>query len=186
MRLDGVELWQRGVDALHDAGIGDVVVVGDVPGGLPGGTRRRDSVAVGLAAVPDGVEWVLIHDASRPLVAGELIRRVLERARRGDVDGVVPAVPISDTIKTVDGESVVRTISRDDLVAVQTPQAFRFGMLRSAHDAHGKDATDDASLVEQVGGTVVHVMGDRMNIKITYPADFAMAQAYVEGMALDG
>jgi len=178
--LEGIELWQRSVDAFKAAGIDDIVVVGDVPGGVPGGTRRRDSVAAGLAEVPDDVDWVLIHDAARPLVTPRLINRVLARVSVGDVDGVIPAIPLADTLKRVQGEKVVATIDRETLAAVQTPQAFAVSILRAAHESDALDATDDAGLVERADGTVVTVMGDPRNLKITVPGDLEIARAYVQ------
>jgi 2-C-methyl-D-erythritol 4-phosphate cytidylyltransferase len=177
--LEGVELWQRSVDAFKAAGIDNIVVVGDVPGGVPGGARRRDSVAAGLAEVPDDVDWVLIHDAARPLITPRLIDRVLARASIGDVDGVVPAIPLADTLKRVQGEKVIATVDREALAAVQTPQAFAVSVLRAAHKSDAHDATDDAGLVERADGTVVTVMGDPSNLKITVPEDLEMARAYV-------
>lgn len=177
--LGGIELWQRSVDVFCAADVHGIVVVGDVPGGVPGGPRRRDSVACGLSAVPAGTEWAMIHDAARPLVTQDLIRRVLERLHQGDVDGVVPVLPVTDTLKRVDGESVLETIDRVALVSVQTPQAFRLSVLRDALANDQLDATDDAALVERNGGTVVSVMGDPKNIKITLPDDLSMARAYL-------
>jgi len=180
--LDDTELWQRSVATFRDAGIDECIVVGDVPGGILGGPRRRDSVARGLGALPPETEWVMIHDAARPLVTTSVIERVLSRLRVGDVDGVIPAIPLADTIKRVEGESVVDTVERSGLVSVQTPQAFRLSVLREAHAADGFDATDDAAMVERHGGAVVHVMGDPMNLKITVPADLELAVAYVRGI----
>ena len=177
--LADIELWQRSVDAFVVAGTDQIVVVGDVPGGLAGGPRRRDSVAIGLAAVVPDTEWVLVHDAARPLITAELIARVRERSLAGDVDGVIPAIPVTDTIKRVDGESVLETVDRSTLVSVQTPQAFRLSVLREAHSADQTDATDDAAMVERQGGTVVQVMGDPMNFKITVPEDLVLASAYL-------
>lgn len=177
--LDGTELWQRAVDVFGAAGVDSVVVVGDVPGGVPGGSRRRDSVASGLSAVPVGTEWVLVHDAARPLITKDLVERILDRASAGDVDGVIPAIPLTDTTKRVDGESVLETIDRSSLISVQTPQAFRLSVLRDAHEGDQFDATDDAAMVERNGGSVVHVMGDPMNIKITFPDDLAIARSFL-------
>ena len=104
-----------------------------------------------------------------------LVERV--RAARPLVTGIaVPGLPISDTVKRVDGIHVVETIARDELVAVQTPQAFRTDALRAAHTASG-EATDDAALVEAAGGRVVVVPGDPRNLKITTPADLVVAAA---------
>ncbi len=176
LTIGGVELWQISVDRFRSQGIDDVIVVGDVPGGVPGGERRRDSVAAGLEHVA-GSTWVLIHDAARPLVPASVIARVLERLRRGDVEGVIPVIAVADTVKRVDGEAVVVTVDRANLVLVQTPQGFP---TRALIEAHGRDraddATDDASLIESVGGRVVTVPGDRDNFKITYPDDLERAR----------
>ena len=181
--LGDLELWRWSVDAFEAAGITSIVVVGDVPGGIPGGSRRRDSVEQGLDALPADIDWVLVHDAARPLVSVDLVERLLERLAVGDVDGVIPAVPLVDTVKRVDGEVVVATVDRSALVSVQTPQAYRLSSLRSAHTADGIDATDDSSMVERNGGTVVHVMGDVKNLKITVPDDLAIARAHVSSLA---
>jgi 2-C-methyl-D-erythritol 4-phosphate cytidylyltransferase len=181
--LDGVELWRRAADVFEAAGITNVVVVGDVPGGVPGGFRRRDSVQRGLDALPADVDCVLVHDAARPLVTVGLIERLVQRFAIGDVDGVIPAVPLVDTVKRVDGEAVVATVDRSALVSVQTPQAFRLSSLRSAHAVDDADATDDASMVERNGGTVVQVMGDAKNLKITLPDDLVVARAHMKSMA---
>ena len=125
----------------------------------------------------------MIHDAARPLVTQGLIERVLERLLHGDVDGVIPAVHLTDTIKRVDGNSVIETVDRATLVAVQTPQAFRLAVLQDAFANDQLDATDDAAMVERNGGTVVFVMGDPMNIKITIPEDLAIARAYLANAA---
>lgn len=174
--LRGVALWRLAVGALHEAGVA-VVVVGPVPGGIPGGDRRRDSVAAGLAALPGDAEWVVVHDAARPLASPALVRAVLDRLWRGDVDGVIPALAVRDTIKRVSGERVTETVSRADLVTVQTPQGFRVAALRRAHLGDDDDATDDAALVERNGGSVVFVPGEPTNLKITFPGDIAVAEA---------
>ena len=186
LMVGDAELWQRSVDAFTLAGIDQIIVVGDVPGGLPGGLRRRDSVSIGLAAVAPDTGWVLIHDAARPLVTAELIARVVERSVVGDVDGVIPAIPMADTIKRVGGESVLETVDRSALVSVQTPQAFRLSVLRDAHGADQEDATDDAAMVERNGGTVVWVMGDPTNLKITVPQDLALANAHLRAVVDSG
>jgi 2-C-methyl-D-erythritol 4-phosphate cytidylyltransferase len=175
--LQGLPLWQWAVAALESVDPAGVVVVGEVPGGIPGGARRRDSVAAGLAVLPEGATHVLVHDAARPLATAALVRAVLTRLAVGDVDGVVPAVPVADTIKRIAGERIVETMVRSGLVAVQTPQGFRLEELRAAHDADDTDASDDAELVERHGGSVVFVPGEGSNLKITYPADLAVAEA---------
>ncbi len=107
-----------------------------------------------------------MHDAARPARdALDLFDAVIAAVRAG-ADAAVPALPVADTLKRVDGTRVVETVDRTDLVAVQTPQAFRAAALRAAH-ATAADATDDAALVEAAGGTVVVVPGDSRNLKIT-------------------
>jgi 2-C-methyl-D-erythritol 4-phosphate cytidylyltransferase len=145
------------------------------PGALPGGETRSDSVRCGLAAIPEGAEIIVVHDAARPLAEPELFRRVVAAVRAG-ADAAIPAVPMADTIKRVAGDRVVETLDRSALVAVQTPQAFRADMLRKAH-AGEPEATDDAGLIEALGGIVVIVEGDRANFKITAPEDLILAAA---------
>lgn len=182
VKLDGKPLWQWSVDAFTAAGISEIVVVGDVPGGIAGGTRRRDSVLNGLNALAPGSKWVLVHDAARPLVSVALIETIVDSALVGNVDGVIPGIPLTDTIKSVEGGLVVATVDRIGLEAVQTPQAFRTSVLVRSHtEAVNDDATDDATLVERFGGSVKVVTGDPMNIKITYPADLALAESLLQG-----
>ncbi|HSG79677.1 MAG TPA: 2-C-methyl-D-erythritol 4-phosphate cytidylyltransferase, partial [Acidimicrobiia bacterium] len=168
---------ERSRDALAAGGVDHVVVVGDVPDGIPGGERRRDSVRAGLDALGGSAEWVLVHDAARPLASADLVGRVIARLVAGDVDGVVPVVAVRDTLKRVDGGRIVETVDRAPLVAAQTPQGFRVRTLLAAHDADRADASDDALLVERAGGTVVTVEGDPVNMKITYAGDLAVAEA---------
>jgi 2-C-methyl-D-erythritol 4-phosphate cytidylyltransferase len=141
---------------------------------VPGGARRRDSVAAGLAALDPGTDAVLIHDAARPLVTAALVRRVAE-ALAGS-GAVVPGVPVSDTIKRVDGSRVVETPDRAALVAVQTPQGYRCDLLRRALEASDADATDEAGLVEALGEKVTVVPGDPANLKITREIDLEFAE----------
>ena len=182
--LAGRELWTWGRDALLAGGVAEIVTVGDVPGGVPGGERRRESVAAGLAEIPPSVEYVLVHDAARPLADAELVRRVIARLTAGDVDGVVPVVPLRDTVKAVAAEEVTATIERGPLVAVQTPQGFRAETLRRAHQASDADVTDDAALLEAIGATVVTVPGDPRNLKITYQEDLVVAEALKSAVPL--
>lgn len=123
---------------------------------------------------------VLIHDGSRCLVTPELIERVVKSARYNGVDGVIPALPVSDTIKVAENGSVSATLDRSRLHAAQTPQAFRLGVLRKIYAAPEKvlrAATDDASLVEDAGGRVAVVPGEKTNIKLTTPEDLILAEA---------
>lgn len=148
----------------------DVVVVG--------GATRSESVRAALAEVPADAEVVIVHDAARPLAPIPLFAAVVTAVRTAGVDGAVPGVAVADTIKHVSRGRVVSTLDRNELVAVQTPQAFRAAVLRRAHASRG-DATDDAALIEAIGGTVVVVTGDPRNAKLTDAADLARAQAQV-------
>ena len=137
---------------------------------IAGGNSRSASVRAGLAAVPDDATIVCVHDAARPLASPAVYERVIAAVAAG-ADAAVPGIPVADTIKVVEANgTVVATPDRSTLVAVQTPQAFRASVLRAAH-AGGGDATDDAALIEQAGGTVVVVEGDHLNRKITLPDD---------------
>lgn len=143
---------------------------------VPGGATRPESVAAGVACVPDAAAFVLVHDAARPLAPPVLVDRVLEALRAG-ADGAVPALPLADTVKRVgpDG-SVAETLDRGVLRAVQTPQGFPVAILREALTAHAEDVTDCASMVEHLGRTVVCVEGDELAFKVTTPGDLARAE----------
>lgn len=146
---------------------------------------RQESVALGLAALGErnAAAIVLVHDAARPLTPPEVTRRVIG-AVRGGARAVIPVLPVTDTLKTVDASGVVvGTPRRSDMVAVQTPQGFRWDVLIRAHEAGaslGADeaaaATDDAGLVEAIGGTVHTVVGDERSLKVTRPLDLALVQ----------
>lgn len=180
MELQGRPLWSWGRDTLVDAGVSHVVVVGPVPGGIPGGNRRRDSVAAGLAEIPDDVEYVVVHDAARPLASTAMVRALIETLLSRDADGVVPAVPVRDTLKVVDDNDIVSgTVARDHLVAVQTPQGFAAKALRAAHSALEGSFSDDAGMIEANGGRVVMIAGDPRNLKVTFPEDLALVRALV-------
>ena len=145
---------------------------------IAGGATRSDSVRAGLAQVPDDCDVICIHDAARPLASVDLFRAVIAAVDTG-ADGAVPGVPVYDTIKIVDESgTVVDTPERSRLVAVQTPQAFRATVLRTAH-AGSAEGTDDASLVEAAGGRVVVVAGESTNRKVTHPEDLAWARSVI-------
>ena len=146
---------------------------------VDGGSSRSASVRNGLVAVSDQATHVLIHDAARPLVGPEVVSRVTNELTAG-AEAVVPVVPVTDTLRSVDGG----TVDRDRLVGVQTPQGFRLSTLLAAH-GRGQDATDDAAIIEQGGIPVVHVEGSPRNIKITVPDDLVVAEALL-GMARAG
>lgn len=141
---------------------------------VPGGATRSASVRAGLAAVPDDAEIVFVHDAARPLASPSLFASVLAAVRDG-ADGAVPGVAVTDTVKHVREGTVVTTLDRSELVAVQTPQAFRAAALRQAHAGEG-EATDDAALVEAIGGRVAVVAGEPANVKLTALEDLAHAE----------
>jgi 2-C-methyl-D-erythritol 4-phosphate cytidylyltransferase len=143
-----------------------------------GGKRRQDSVAAGLKLVGD-CDWVIIHDGARPLVSQDLIERGLEAAK--ETGAAIAAVPVTDTIKLAGNDQVViETPPRANLWAVQTPQVFRFAIIKEAYQQASGDVTDDAMLVEQIGSKVKLYMGSYDNIKITTPHDLAAAELLIK------
>jgi 2-C-methyl-D-erythritol 4-phosphate cytidylyltransferase len=145
---------------------------------VAGGDTRADSVRVALAEVPPEAAVVLVHDAARPLVDDQVLERVLAAVAEG-WDGAVPALPLTDTIKRVEGERVLETLDRSALMAVQTPQAFAADVLRSAYADPAAEATDCASLVEASGGRVSVVRGDPRLLKITTEIDLALVESWL-------
>jgi 2-C-methyl-D-erythritol 4-phosphate cytidylyltransferase len=148
---------------------------------VTGGTTRAESVRCGLEAVPTDADVIVVHDAARPLAPPALFSAVLEALLEDGVVAAVPGLAPSDTIKVVDGHmNVTNTLDRTTLVAVQTPQAFRAEALRAAHARAESSpdgvATDDAMLVETLGGRVRVVPGQPNNIKITTPDDLVTAE----------
>ena len=177
--LNGRSLASLSVQACRDTCDAVCLVVPD-PASAPsdlhadlvvaGGASRAESVRRGLDAVPAEASLVVVHDAARPMASTALFTRVIEAVRRGAA-GAVPALAVADTLKHVDRDgAVLRTIDREGIVAVQTPQAFDSEWLRRAHAAGG-EATDDAALVEAIGGRVVAVEGDPANLKVTTADD---------------
>lgn len=145
---------------------------------VAGGAERTDSVAAGLAALRAGDGIVLVHDAARALAPAALFSRLVHEVRSGH-PAVVPGLPVTDTIKQVDRRGVVvATPDRAYLRAVQTPQAFLREVLEHAH-ATGAVATDDAALVEAVGGHVRVVEGEPLAFKITTADDLAYAESHL-------
>jgi 2-C-methyl-D-erythritol 4-phosphate cytidylyltransferase len=128
--------------------------------------------------VADDALVALVHDAARPLVTDAVIERVLAPLSEG-WDGVVPALPLADTVKSVDGERVTGTLDRETLVAVQTPQAFPVATLRRAYEGDFAHATDCAALVESNGGRVAWVEGDPRLLKVTTPADLELVASWL-------
>ena len=171
------------IAALRAAPSIDAVVVALPPGadapagttGVPGGEHRSLSVRNALAAAPG--EQVVVCDAARPLLTPELVEAVL--AGLADADAAIAAAPVTDTVKEARDGTVVRTLDRAGLWAVQTPQAFRRDALERAlaqPEATLAAATDDASLVEALGGTVRIVPAPRENLKVTTPLDLRVAE----------
>jgi 2-C-methyl-D-erythritol 4-phosphate cytidylyltransferase len=155
--------------------LAEELVASKVAAVVTGGATRAESVRNALAEVPDEALVVLVHDAARPLVDDTLLERVLAGLGEG-YDGVVPGLPLRDTIKRVERGAVVETLPRDDLVAVQTPQAFLAERLRAAYAGDLAGATDCASLVESAGGRIGVVAGDPRLTKITTPDDLALVE----------
>ena len=189
VQIGGLTLLEHSVAAMRAADV-EVIVVTAPAGHLAefsalapdarvvaGGATRQNSVRLGLAALPDDAEVVLVHDAARAFVPVDVVRRVLS-AVAGGADAVVPVLPLPDTVKEVDAAGVVvRTIDRSSLRAVQTPQGFRREVLERAHSSGVTGATDDAALVEALGGTVTTVEGSVDAMKVTTPFDLAMAES---------
>lgn len=139
-----------------------------------GGSRRQDSVAAVLKQLKQ-CDWVVIHDGARPLITEDLIERGLEAAR--ETGAAVTAVPATDTIKVADEHGFVRkTLARQHLWTVQTPQVFRFDIIAEAYRQTQDEVTDDAALVEQTGHRVKLYMGSYDNIKVTTPDDLVLAE----------
>ncbi len=144
---------------------------------VAGGATRQESVRLGLEALTaTAPDLVLIHDGARPVIGPGLIDRVIAGLK--EAPGVLPVVPVIDTLKRVDGVTVTATVSREHLVRAQTPQGFRFTEILKAHRAHAGEAlTDDASVLERAGQRVITVAGDETNIKVTTMDDLARVNA---------
>jgi 2-C-methyl-D-erythritol 4-phosphate cytidylyltransferase len=155
-----------------------------ISGCLPaviGGAERQDSMTAGLAALPADVDFVAVHDAARPLVAADAIRRVVAAARCSGA--AILALPVRDTIKRVRDAIIVETPLRSECYAAQTPQVFRVEVLREALEKAAAErfvGTDDAEIVERIGVRVAVVAGDPSNIKITDRADLLAAERWLE------
>ena len=195
--LGGVPMLVHAVRALSRARLVDVVVVAAPPGDeaevrgllntyevptevsvVTGGETRQESVRLALESLAADVDVVLVHDAARPLAPSELVDDVAQAVARG-LEAVVPALPVTDTVKRVEDGRVVETLRREGLYSVQTPQGFSRELLTKAHDAaliDGFVGTDDASLVERVGGAVTVVPGHPEAAKVTRPNDLASAE----------
>ena len=210
VELSGRPLVWWAARGLRAGGVGTIVVtapaasldefragIADIGGAevVAGSDRSRQaSVALGLAALGQRNEGdvVLVHDAARPLTPAQVTARVIDAVRAG-AGAVIPVLPVTDTLKSVDASGVVTgTPRRADMVAVQTPQGFRWDVLMRAHEAGaslGADeavaATDDAGLVEAIGAVVHTVAGDERSLKVTRPLDLSLAQLLAGQERLD-
>lgn len=155
----------------------------------PSGSIRQESAYLGLEAVPDDFEYVVIHDGARPLVTPELILHTINTVKGNvDADGAVVAHPAIDTLKVVEDGVIAGTPDRTVFWNAQTPQVFRLGIYRRAQQsamADGFVGTDDSSLIERLGGRVLVVEGKRDNIKLTVPEDYVMLASTARQMFLD-
>lgn len=138
-----------------------------------GGSTRSKSVRKGLEQVPQNCDILIVHDGVRPLASEKLFKSVIEKIQEGS-EAVVPVVPIADSLRLISGEQ----IDRSEVVAIQTPQAFKATLLLKAHST-SESASDDASLVELAGGTIDFVDGDVRNLKITVSSDLQIAENFL-------
>jgi 2-C-methyl-D-erythritol 4-phosphate cytidylyltransferase len=149
-----------------------------------GGETRAISVANGLHELrklgADSRDWVLVHDAARCLITPQQIDGLIDACKDDDVGGLL-AQPLADTLKTSTGGRVSQTLSREDKWLAQTPQMFRIGRLLEALEQAGSDVTDEAGAMEAVGQRPLLVAGGSQNFKVTYPDDFALAEAVLKG-----
>ena len=147
---------------------------------VTGGATRQETVWRALAEAPPSTELVVVHDAVRPFIELEMIRRVVEAARSHGA--AILGIPSVDTVKQVERQTILGTIPRERIVLAQTPQAFRYPLIREAFTRAAEDGfagTDESSLVERLGYTVTVLMGSDRNIKITKPSDLPLARLYI-------
>ncbi|MDQ2697747.1 MAG: 2-C-methyl-D-erythritol 4-phosphate cytidylyltransferase, partial [Actinomycetota bacterium] len=193
--LDGRSILSHALEGVFATPVGHVVVVapaeraedarrealeasagrGDVVSVVAGGSTRQASVAAGLAALPDDVGIVLVHDAARALTPPEVFERVAA-AVEGGASGVIPVLPVVDTLKRVTDGEIVGGVDRSELAAAQTPQGFPRHVLDAAYAGASAEFTDDAALVADAGHAVAAVPGHPLAFKITTPADLDRAQ----------
>jgi 2-C-methyl-D-erythritol 4-phosphate cytidylyltransferase len=141
-----------------------------------GGRKRQDSARKGLRAISGQADMVLLHDGARPFITRSMVSSAIKSGAK--TGAAIVAVPVKATIKAVKGAVVKNTLKRDELWEIQTPQVFRGVLLKEAYKkCKGREATDDASLVERIGVKVAVVEGSYYNIKITTPEDMVLAQA---------
>src|ERR1700742_397715 len=189
-RLGGIPMLRRTVQAFR--GLAVQVVIGpgqedlaaqalaglDIPAPVPGGATRQESVRLGLEALAkDAPDFVLIHDAARPLISRKVTDDVVKALAAG-ADGALPMVAASDTLRRRDADGRWTLVSRDNLYRAQTPQGFVYDKILRAHRDHAmEDVTDDVALAELAGLKVEMVEGEEKNIKVTRKEDFALAES---------
>ena len=150
-----------------------------------GGATRQQSVSESLAVLAGGIDIVLVHDSARSLASTELFNRVAQAVFDNQI-GVIPALHVADTIKKYKGDVIQETIERSDLVRAQTPQGFPASVLVAAHVGAAQEFTDDAALIQSIGGTVMMIPGEEQALKITTAEDFERAQTYLLAHARTG
>jgi 2-C-methyl-D-erythritol 4-phosphate cytidylyltransferase len=155
--------------------LAEELIAAKVASVVAGGETRAESVRAAIAEVPEDALAVLVHDSARPLVDDAVVERVLSPLGEG-FDGVVPTIPLADTVKRIDGATVIETVDRAGLAAAQTPQAFAAPALRAALAGDLEGATDCSSLVERNGGRVCAVEGDVRLMKVTTASDLALVE----------
>ena len=158
--------------------VAEEIAATKVNSAVTGGASRSESVRLALEDVADDAAVILVHDAARPLLPEEVVERVLAPLSEG-WEAVVPALPLADTVKRVEADRVIETVPREDLVVVQTPQAFLADVLRRAVTGDVASATDCASLVEAQGGRVRWVDGDPRLLKVTDADDLALVESWL-------
>jgi 2-C-methyl-D-erythritol 4-phosphate cytidylyltransferase len=166
----------------YAAALSETLVTDKALSFVAGGAERTDSIRAGLAAVPEGAQYVAIHDGARPLFESKVLDEAIELLdREPEISGVIIGHPVSDTLKRADAEwGIIETVDRSELWQVQTPQVFRLTDLLAAYskaDEAGIRATDDAALLEQAGYRLKLMQGSRNNIKVTAPEDLELVTA---------
>ena len=176
-----IEDMDAGIDIFEQSGLSKIKKI------APGGKERQDSVYSGLKLIEDENCIALIHDGVRPLIEKSLVEKLLRHlsvsmSDQEYCDGIIPGVPLKDTIKGTDGEIVKQTLKRDSLWAIQTPQVFHYKRIMRAYESAMKErfySTDDAALIERGNGRVKIIIGSYTNIKITTPEDLAIAEFFL-------
>jgi len=176
-----VEDMDEGIDIFEQYGFSKIKKI------APGGKERQDSVYSGLKLIEDKDCVVLIHDGVRPLIEKSLVEKIIRNmsdsmSDQEYYDGIIPGVPLKDTIKESTGDIVKKTLKRDSLWAIQTPQAFLYKRIMRAYETAIKESfysTDDAALIERDNGKMKIITGSYTNIKITTPEDLAIAEFFL-------